>query len=59
MEKEKKTVPCRYCKQPVEKGSRRCPYCGTHNPSIDVKEAMVWTVSVIAVIYLLLFLFAK
>jgi len=54
-EKESKTVPCRYCKHEVEKGIRRCPYCGTHNPSMNVKQAFVWTVSGILFLYLLAF----
>ncbi len=48
---EKKKVPCRYCKQDVEKGIRRCPYCGTHNPSMNVKQAFVWTVGFIVFLY--------
>ncbi|MCF6207507.1 MAG: hypothetical protein L3J47_11580 [Sulfurovum sp.] len=54
---ETNKLPCRYCKLPVEKGDRRCPHCGTLNPSMDVKRSLIWTVSVIAVIYLLLYLF--
>jgi len=56
MEKEKNEVPCRYCKQPVDTGMKRCPYCGTLNPSMNVKRAMIWTVSTIAVLYLINFI---
>jgi len=53
---QKKTVPCRYCNLEVEMGVKRCLYCGTHNPSMNVKRAMVWTVTTIAVFYLINFL---
>jgi len=56
MEKEKKTVPCRYCNLEVGMGVKRCPHCGTHNPSMNVKRAMVWTVTTIVVFYLINFL---
>ena len=54
MEKEETNnkVPCRYCKLEVDKGIKRCPYCGTHNPSMGVKRAMIWTISMIIVLYL-------
>jgi len=47
-----KKVPCRYCGKEVEMGVKRCSHCGTHNPSMDVKRAMIWTVSGIVVLYL-------
>ena len=50
---EKKKVPCRYCKLEVEKGARRCPYCGTLNPSMGVKQSLIWTVSAIVILYIL------
>ena len=53
MENKKNEVPCRYCKQLVDSGTKRCPYCGTHNPSMNVKRAMIWTVSSIVVLYLI------
>jgi uncharacterized protein (UPF0212 family) len=56
MEKETKKVPCRYCNLEVEMGVKRCPHCGTHNPSMNVKRAMIWTVSSIAVLYLIGFI---
>ncbi len=49
---EPQTTPCRYCKQPVEKGTRRCPHCGTLNPSMGVKQSLIWTVSAITILYL-------
>ncbi|SFV57661.1 hypothetical protein MNB_SV-10-115 [hydrothermal vent metagenome] len=52
----KKQIPCRYCKQEVDDGVKRCPHCGTHNPTIGVKKAMVWTVSAIVVLYVVTFL---
>jgi uncharacterized protein (UPF0212 family) len=56
MKNEIKKVPCRYCKQEVEMGVKRCPHCGTHNPSMNVKRAMIWTVSGIVVLYLIGFM---
>jgi|GEM_PF-2116316 len=52
-EKTHTEVPCRYCKHDVPKGIRRCPYCGTLNPTVTPKDAFVWTVGVIVAIYLL------
>ncbi len=52
MEKESKTTSCRYCKLEVEKGERRCPHCGTLNPSMGVKQSLIWTVSAIVMLYL-------
>jgi len=56
MMEEKKKVPCRYCKQEVDMGMKRCPSCGTHNPSMNVKRAMIWTVSGIVVLYIIGFI---
>ena len=53
MQNEKKEILCRYCNLPVDNGIRRCPHCGTHNPSMNVKRAMIWTVSSIVVLYLI------
>jgi len=53
---EKKKVPCRYCKLEVEKGIRRCPHCGTLNPSMGVKQSLIWTVSAIVILYLVAFI---
>jgi len=52
----KQELPCRYCKQPVDMGTKRCPHCGTLNPSMNVKRAMIWTVATIAVLYLINFM---
>ena len=56
MKEPKDELPCRYCKQPVSKGDKRCPHCGTFNPSMDVKRTMVWTVGVIAALYIAAFI---
>jgi len=53
---QKKTISCRYCNQEVEMGVKRCPHCGTHNPSMNVKRAMIWTISGIVVLYLIGFI---
>jgi len=55
---EKKKVPCRYCKLEVEKGIRRCPHCGTLNPSMGVKQSLIWTVSAIVILYLVAYILA-
>ncbi len=55
---EKKKVPCRYCKLEVEKGARRCPHCGTLNPSMGVKQSLIWTVSAIVILYLIAYILA-
>jgi len=52
-------VPCRYCKNPVDKGVKRCPHCGTHNPSMNAKRAMVWTVVTILLLYVTTFVWKK
>jgi RNA polymerase subunit RPABC4/transcription elongation factor Spt4 len=49
--KTEKKAPCRYCGQEVPKNIRRCPYCGTLNPTVTVKDALYWTMGVILVIY--------
>ncbi|WP_041672740.1 hypothetical protein [Sulfurovum sp. NBC37-1] len=61
MEKKdtKKKVPCRYCKLEVDKGIKRCPHCGTHNPSMGVKRAMIWSISMIIVLYLAAFILQR
>jgi len=47
------TDTCRYCKQPIKKGIKNCPYCNTVNPSSRVKEVMIWTVGMIVVLYII------
>jgi len=51
-----KHTTCHYCKQPIEKGVKNCPHCNTVNPSVRVKEVLVWTVGMIVVLYLLTYL---
>jgi len=48
---------CRYCGGEVEKGARRCPHCGTRNPTMGTKDAMIWTVGMILVLYIALYLY--
>ncbi len=43
--------PCRYCKTPIEKGSKRCPYCGILTPHSDVKTTLVWIGIVLFVVW--------
>lgn len=33
-----KLEPCRYCKAEIKPKQGRCPYCGTFNPTIKLKE---------------------
>ena len=49
---DKKIVPCRYCSLDVEVGAKQCPHCGTHNPTIGVKKALMWTVGMISLFYI-------
>ena len=49
-------IPCRYCKLEVEKQEKRCPYCGTLNPSMGVKQSLIWTVLAIGALYLIAFI---
>jgi len=46
-------MQCNYCGASIEKGIKSCPYCGTVNPSMDTKSALLWTVGVLVVLYLL------
>jgi uncharacterized protein (UPF0212 family) len=46
-----KIMSCRYCHLEVEEGAKQCPHCGTHNPTIGVKKALLWTVGVISLFY--------
>jgi RNA polymerase subunit RPABC4/transcription elongation factor Spt4 len=55
-EKKQNSIPCRYCKYDIDKGMKRCPHCGTLNPSMGVKQSLIWTVSAIVILYLLSFL---
>ena len=44
--------PCRYCKTPIEKGLKRCPYCGTLTPHSDAKTTMIWIAVILVIMYL-------
>ena len=41
-EKAGELKPCRYCNTSIEKGIRRCPYCGTLTPHSGVKSTLFW-----------------
>lgn len=56
MSDTKKKVPCRYCKLEVDREVKRCPNCGTHNPTMGVKNAMIWTIVAIGAFYLIGFI---
>jgi hypothetical protein len=36
----------------IDKGIKNCPYCNTVNPSVRVKEVMLWTLGMIVVLYI-------
>ena len=46
-------MQCNYCGGTIEKGIKSCPYCGTLNPSQDVKNALLWTLGMIGVFILI------
>jgi len=52
----KKILPCRYCHLEVEEGAKQCVHCGTHNPTIGVKNALLWTVGTIGMFYIVWYL---
>ncbi len=33
--------PCRHCKSEIENKIRRCPYCGTLNPTVKIKDIFI------------------
>ena len=47
-----KLKPCRYCETPIEKGLKRCPYCGTLTPHSDVKSTLIWIAVILVIMYL-------
>lgn len=47
-----KEVKCHFCKNMIEKGVKNCPHCNTLNPSVRVKEVMLWTLSMLAILYI-------
>jgi len=51
-----KQITCRYCKLDVENGIKCCPHCGTHNPTMNVKMALLWTVGTIGMFYVIWYL---
>jgi RNA polymerase subunit RPABC4/transcription elongation factor Spt4 len=54
-EPKKSYTPCRYCKQEIRLNTRRCPYCGTFNPTVKIKDIIITTVAIVAVLYALSF----
>lgn len=56
MTKNKGTIiklePCRHCKREIEPKKRQCPYCGTLNPTVKMKEIVVGIASVTVIMYL-------
>ena len=36
----------------IEKGVKNCPHCNTVNPSVRVKEVMLWTIGMVVVLYI-------
>jgi len=51
---EMNNTTCNYCDHPIEKGTKRCSHCGTLNPSIRTKEALIWTVGMIVVFFIVI-----
>lgn len=52
-EKGKETyVPCRHCKLEIRLNTRRCPYCGTLNPTVKPKEIIITTIIMVIVLYI-------
>jgi len=45
------STTCNYCNQPIEKGIKSCPHCGTLNPSVRTKEVLYWVVGMIIGFY--------
>jgi len=47
-----KEVKCHFCDAMIEKGVKNCPHCNTVNPSVRVKEVMLWTLGMVVVLYI-------
>ncbi|WP_171012895.1 hypothetical protein [Arcobacter arenosus] len=47
--------PCRHCKREIEAKIRRCPYCGTLNPTVKIKDIFIGIFFVLAVMYVVSF----
>ena len=48
---EEKLYPCRHCKSELDKRYGRCPYCGTLNPTVKVKEIIKTTVIIVILMF--------
>ncbi|NVJ52104.1 MAG: hypothetical protein HWD90_00325 [Campylobacteraceae bacterium] len=55
LQKNKGTVinlePCRHCKREIETKKRQCPYCGTLNPTVKIKEIAIGIAAVTIIMY--------
>ncbi|MCF6244044.1 MAG: hypothetical protein L3J43_03295 [Sulfurovum sp.] len=47
-----KEVKCHFCKNMIERGIKNCPHCNTVNPSVRVKEVMLWTFGMVVILYI-------
>jgi RNA polymerase subunit RPABC4/transcription elongation factor Spt4 len=48
-----KEVKCHYCKNMIKKGVKNCPNCNTVNPSVRIKEVMLWTSGMVVTLYII------
>lgn len=50
---------CRMCKREVESKIKRCPYCGTFNPTLKVKEIWIGIAFVLATMAVYMYFFPQ
>lgn len=48
-------VPCRYCKAEIDKSLKRCPYCGSISPTLEIKSIFRIMFIVIVVVYVYMY----
>lgn len=48
---------CRNCTSKVQKGIKRCPYCGILNPTLEIKEIIIGIFGVLVVMGIYTFFF--
>ena len=48
---DEKIYTCRHCKHELLTRAGRCPYCGTFNPTVHIKEIVTTMAFVLAVMY--------